>query len=537
MAKFPGKSIYQGIAIGPVFVMNAAVPTIEAKTSADPEAEKERFTEARQTALQQLGALYDKTLAETDEETAAIFEVHQMLLEDDDLVDSVVEQIEQGASAEYAVQQVGQNLADQFAAMDDDYFRERAIDMKDITQRVIRNLLDLPDIVVNTPSIIVADDLTPSETIHLGKDLILGFATRQGSSSSHSAILARTMGIPALYQVDINPDWHGKTALLDADEGILLLDPTADELATYESKHKEVLARKAALESLIDEEDVTQDGTTVDLFANIGSVEDAELALANGARGIGLFRSEFLYLDRDHLPTEDEQYNAYRAVLEAMDGKKVVIRTLDIGADKTAAYLNLQEEQNPALGYRAIRICLTEPEIFRTQLRALLRASVHGTLAIMLPMIISLAEIRQTKAILAEVKQELDNEDISYGNPELGIMIETPAAALMADELAKEVDFFSLGTNDLTQYTLAIDRQNERLDTFLDPHHPALLRLIEWTVKSGHDAGIWVGICGELGADPELIETFLRMGIDELSVSPALVLPTRQRIRSLDLTD
>ncbi len=534
-----GKSILNGIAIGPLRIYRKAEAQASAGTALSPEEEWERFEAARVQAQEQLGVLYEKALEEVGEDNAAIFEIHQMMLDDDDYLDAVKGILEtQGATAEYAVSATGENFSAAFAAMDDAYMQARATDVKDISQRVANILSGKAEgsLLGDEPAILVADDLTPSETVQLDKSKLLGFITRHGSSNSHTAILARTMNIPALIGVDFDESWDGRLAVLDGYNHCVYIDPAADLLSTMEEKQKNDLKHEALLQTLKKKPNVTLDGREIKVYANIGNAGDIGLVLQNDAGGIGLFRSEFLYLESEDYPTEEEQFLIYKRVVETMAGKKVIIRTLDIGADKQAAYFHLDQEENPALGYRAIRICLTRQEIFKQQLRAILRASAFGTVSIMFPMIISVREVRDAKELLEACKAELRQEGVAFGQVEVGIMVETPAAVMIADELAEEVDFFSLGTNDLTQYTLAIDRQNPKLDHFYDPHHPAVLRMIRQTVEAGHRHGCWVGICGELGADQTLTETFLRMGLDELSVSPSAVLPLRKIIRSLDLS-
>ena len=532
-----GKKVFHGIAIGKVRVFAKTENQVSRRKIEDTQAEVARFEDAKQKAIDQLHALYEKALKEVGEVNAQIFDVHAMMLDDGDYIDSIHNLIEgQNVNAEYAVAQTGDNFAKMFADMDDEYFKARSVDVKDISERVITilNGNDTASDIGEDPVIIVAEDLAPSETVQMDKSKLLGFVTHLGSANSHTAILARTMGIPALISVDIETSWNGKMAILDGYAGKIIVDPDAAMLAEYEEKKKKDEEQKELLLTLKGKENVTKSGQKINLYANIGNVSDLAGVLENDAGGIGLFRSEFLYLEKDDFPTEEEQFAVYRKVAETMAGKKVIIRTLDIGADKQVDYFNLGKEDNPALGYRAIRICLTQPEIFKTQLRALFRASNYGNIAIMYPMIISVDEVRQIKEIVAEVKAELTAENIPFGEVEQGIMIETPAAAVMSDELAKEVDFFSIGTNDLTQYTLAIDRQNSKLDRFYNPHHEAVLRLIERVVKNAHAAGIWAGICGELGADTELTERFLQMGLDELSVSPGCILPVRKAIREAE---
>ena len=532
-----GKSVYSGVAIGRLAIYHKADNQVKREKISDVEAELARFEEARNTAKEQLAGLYEKALKEVGEVNAAIFEVHQMMLDDLDYVESVTNMIQsQEVNAEYAVATTGDTLSEVFASMDDDYMRERAADVKDISNRVIAVLQGngAGGLNADEPVILLADDLAPSETVQLDKSKVLSFVTRHGSTNSHTAILARTMNIPALIGIDYPEDAEGKMGIVDGYEGKLIIDPPVSVLETYQKRKEADEEKKRLLLELKGKENVTIDGTKINLYANIGSVADVASVLANDAGGIGLFRSEFLYLESSDYPTEEEQFAAYRKVAESMAGKKVIIRTLDIGADKQVDYFGLDKEDNPAMGYRAIRICLTQPEIFKTQLRALFRASNYGNIAIMYPMIISVDEVRKIKAISEEVKEELTKEGIPFGNVEQGIMIETPAAAVMSDELAKEVDFFSIGTNDLTQYTLAIDRQNAKLDSFYNPHHEAVLRLIQMTVENAHKAGIWAGICGELGADTTLTQRFLEMGVDELSVSPGCVLPVRKAIRDAE---
>lgn len=531
-----GKAIFGGIAIGPISFFAKEQKQVKRTKVEDTEAEIARYEAALATAIEQLGALYEKALKEVGESEAQIFEVHQMMLEDDDYNDSVKNIISsQGLNAEFAVATTGDNFSTMFAAMDDEYFQARAVDVKDISERIINILMGIGEAKVSDePSIIVAEDLAPSETVQMDKSKLLGFVTRLGSSNSHTAILARTMNIPALIQVDIKEEWNGKQAIIDGFSGKFIIEPEADVLEEYQKKQAEQQERRRLLAEQKGKPTVTKNGKAIKLFANIGSVSDLQSVMENDAAGIGLFRSEFLYLESETYPTEEEQFKAYKMVAETMAGKKVIIRTLDIGADKQVDYFELDKEENPAMGLRAIRICLTRPEIFKTQLRALLRASAFGNIAVMYPMIISVEEVRKIKAIMEEVKAELDEAGIPYGNVEQGIMIETPAAVILSDLLAKEVDFFSIGTNDLTQYTLAIDRQNAKLDEFYNPHHEAVLRMIQMVVENAHKAGIWAGICGELGADLELTDRFMEMGVDELSVSPTFIYPVRQKIREYD---
>ncbi len=537
MERYIGKGVMRGIAIGRVYLYQKADIQVTDQKISDPTAEKERFLAAVEQAKAQLTRLYGEALANVGEDHAAIFDVHKMLLEDEDYLDAAAGEIDDGYNAVYAVDLAGTQFAEMFAAMDDEYMRGRAADFKDISRRVIRILLDLPEEEIRSeePVVLVADDLTPSETVKFDKTKILGFVTVKGSANSHTAILARSMNLPALVCVDVPlaDELHGKTCVVDGFEGEFLVEPEEEILSEKVVRKNQWIADLEALEKLKGQDNVTKSGKRIDIFANIGNVKDAEEACAADAGGIGLFRSEFLYLGRDTFPSEEEQYTSYKAVLEKMEGKKVVIRTLDIGADKKVDYFGLDPEENPALGYRAIRICLDREEIFITQLRALYRAAAHGKLAIMFPMIISVDEVKRIKQIVEMVKEELTKEGYPVGEAELGIMIETPAAAVISDRLAKEVDFFSIGTNDLTQYTLAVDRQNQKLEGICDTHHEALLRLIEMTVKNAHEAGIWVGICGELGADTELTEWFLKIGVDELSVAASAVLKVRRAVREL----
>lgn len=539
MQELKGKSVFGGIAIGRISVYNKDESTVKRVKIEDTAAEVKRFEEAKETAKEQLQALYEKALVEVGEVNAMIFDVHQMMLDDLDYVEAITHMIEnQGINAEYAVAATGDNFSNMFAAMDDDYMKARAADVKDISNRVVKILQGKKDNVLDgdEPVILLADDLAPSETVQLDKSKVLAFVTRHGSTNSHTAILARTMNIPALIGVRFEEAVDGKFAIVDGYNGSVYVEPTDDVVKEYESKKQETEEKKRLLQELKGKENITLDGKKIKLYANIGGVADVASALQNDAEGIGLFRSEFLYLESDTFPTEEEQFQAYKTVAENMAGKKVIIRTLDIGADKQVDYFNLDKEDNPAMGYRAIRICLTQPEIFKTQLRAIFRASYYGNIGIMYPMIISVSEVQRIHAIVDEVKAELDAQGLPYGDVEQGIMIETPAAVMMSAELAKEVDFFSIGTNDLTQYTLAIDRQNPKLDDFYDSHHPAILRMIQMVIENGHKEGCWVGICGELGADTTLTETFLKMGIDELSVSPSMIFPVRDKVRSTDTT-
>ena len=539
MLEITGKSVFGGVAIGPVKVYRKGENVVKRVKVEDTEAEVKRFDAAKDTAKDQLDALHDKALKEVGEANAAIFEAHRMFLEDPGYLDSVYNIIRtQGVNAEVAVATTGDNYAEMLAAMDDDYMKARSADVKDVSNRVISVLQgntgdgQLGDV----PVILLADDLAPSETVQLDKTKVLSFVTRHGSTNSHTAILARTMGIPAIIGADFSEDVDGRTGIVDGALGKLFIDPDEETLKKYTEQKAALDEKKRLLQELKGKDNVTIDGKKINLYANIGGVADVAEVLNNDAGGIGLFRSEFLYLKKDDYPTEEEQFEAYRKVAQMMAGKKVIIRTLDIGADKQADYFHLEHEENPAMGFRAIRICLKRPEIFKTQLRAIFRASYYGNIAIMYPMIISVDEVKRIKEIVADVKKELDAESIPYGDVEQGIMVETPAAVIMSEELAQEVDFFSIGTNDLTQYTLACDRQNAAVEDFADTHHPAVLRSIETTIKNGHNGGAWVGICGELGADTSLTETFLRMGVDELSVSPSRILSVRDAIRKVDLS-
>lgn len=543
MRIFKGNAVFNGIAIGAVCLYKKQDSQVKRVHSDDADIEKERFKWAAEQACQELRVLYDKALVEVGETSAAIFEAHQMMLEDDDYIESVEHIIEtQQVNAEYAVACTADNYAAMFEAMNDDYMRGRAADVKDVSNRVIDILKGVTNSVATEGQsglIIVAEDLVPSETVQMDKSKVVSFVTRYGSTNSHTAILARTMNIPALINVDFPSgsdsasNIDGKTAIVDGYSGELIIEPDEETMTRLTKRHEEDIKRRKLLLELKGKDNVTSDGRRIEVYANIGGVADAMSALQNDAGGIGLFRSEFLYLGTDGYPSEEEQFLAYKAVAEAMAGKKVIIRTLDIGADKQADYFGLEGEENPAMGFRAIRICLKRPDIFKAQLRAILRASVYGNISVMFPMIISVSEVKRIKELLEEVKDELGNEGIPYKKIETGIMIETPAAVMISDELAKEVDFFSIGTNDLTQYTLAIDRQNEKLSDFYDSHHPAVLRMIELVVKNGHSNGCWVGICGELAADFSLTKEFVDMGVDELSVSPTFILGLRERIRGL----
>ena len=533
-----GKSVLKGIAIGKIYLYEKQEYVLEQKQVADAEAEVARFEAAKETAIGQLDDLYEKALAEAGEEQAMIFDVHKMMLDDGDYLDAITGLIRsEKVNAEYAVHTTGEQFAAVFASMDDEYMKARSADVKDISGRVIRILAGIGDgsIASEEPVILLADDLTPSETVSLDKSKILAFVTRNGSANSHTAILARSMNIPALVQTDVEllKEYHGIDAVVDGLDGKLYLDPEETVLAELVQKKEACGRERAELEKLIGLDNVTRDGRKINVYANIGSPEDVDKVLLNDAGGIGLFRSEFLYLGREDYPSEEEQFEIYKEVLSRMEGKKVIIRTLDIGADKQVDYFKLPKEENPAMGYRAIRICLDRIDVFKTQLRAIYRASVYGTAAIMFPMIISVKEILRIKEIVEEVKAELTAAGIEIAPVELGIMVETPAAVMISEELAKEVSFFSIGTNDLTQYTLAIDRQNQSLDTIYDSHHPAVLRMIQMTIENGHKGGSWVGIFGELGADTTLTKTFVDMGIDELSVSPTYVLGLRKAIREI----
>ena len=533
-----GKSILNGIAIGTIRCLRRPAVQAAVSSTLTPEEERKRFEQARRQAQAQLKALYDNAVSEVGEENAAIFDIHSMMLDDEDYLDAVRCIIDtQGATAEHAVHTTGENFAAAFAAMDDTYMQARAVDVRDISRRVVHILAGVQEEQQwDQPFILMADDLTPSQTVQLDKSLLLGFVTRHGSSNSHTAILARTMGIPALIGVEIDESWDGQPAVLDGYNHCLYIDPTDDLLTSMEAKRRADAEQASLLQGLKKKPNITLDGHEIKVYANIGNASDVGLVLQNDAQGIGLFRSEFIYLDRKDYPSEEVQFAIYKRVVETMAGRKVIIRTLDIGADKQADYFGLEKEENPAMGFRAIRVCLTRRDMFKAQLRAILRAAAYGTVSIMFPMIISVREVRDAKELLEDCRRELLEQGLPVGKVEIGIMVETPAAVMLANELAQEVQFFSLGTNDLTQYTLAIDRQNPRLEPFYDPHHPAVLRMIQATVDAGHRHGCWVGICGELGADLSMTETFLRMGVDELSVSPAAVLPLRKRIRSLDLS-
>ena len=542
MQIYNGKSVFGGIAIGKISVYQKKEQQVKRVKIDDPEQEMARYEKAKAEGIKQLQRLYDKALREVGEANAAIFEVHQMMMEDDGYNESVENIIRsQGVNAEYAVATTGDNYAQMFSAMDDDYMRERAADVRDISERLLNilNGVETGAVDADEPKIIVAEDLAPSETVQLDKDKVLSFVTVKGSLNSHTAILARTMAIPALVNtsVSLESEIDGRLGIVDGANGTFYVDPDEATLAEMKKRQEEDLSRKQLLLTLKGKENVTLDGQKVMLYANIGNIKDLATVIQNDAGGIGLFRSEFIYLEKEDFPTEEEQFQIYRQVAQTMAGKRVIIRTLDIGADKQCDYFHMEHEENPALGCRAIRICLTRPEIFKTQLRALFRASAFGKIAIMYPMITSVQEVRKIKEIVEEVKAELTSQGVEFGNPEQGIMIETPAAAIISDDLAKEVDFFSIGTNDLSQYTMAIDRQNPQLDLFFDPHHPAVLRMISLVMENAHKAGIWAGICGELGADQSLTKEFLAMGVDELSVSPGSILPLRKIILETNVTD
>ena len=542
MQCFQGKSVYKGIAMGPVVVLKKNDYQVKRTRIEDAEAEAARVDVALKASQEQLQKLYDKAVKEVGEASAAIFEVHQMMLEDEDYLEAIQNMIRtEQVNAEYAVAVTGDNFAEMFASMDDDYMKARSADIKDISERLVRNLSGQGDVDLSSiePSVIVADDLSPSETVQMDKDKILAFVTVHGSTNSHTAILARMMNIPALIGVkmDLEELQTGMTAVVDGFGGKVTFEPDEELKAQTEARMQEEEEKLKLLQELKGKENITLDGRKINIYANIGSVGDIGYVMENDAGGIGLFRSEFLYLGRNDFPTEEEQFQAYKQAVQMMAGKKVIIRTLDIGADKQVDYFNLGNEDNPAMGYRAIRICLKQPKIFKTQLRALLRAAVYGNLSIMYPMITSTEEVKRIYEIVAEVEEELKAQEIQYKIPEQGIMIETPAAAIISDRLAEMVDFFSIGTNDLTQYTLAIDRQNEKLDEFYNPHHEALLRMIQMVVDNAHKCGKWAGICGELGADPTLTEQFVRMGLDELSVAPSMVLKLRKIVREMKVEE
>ena len=535
MIVFTGKGVFGGIAIGKIAVYGKKEQKVKRQRVEDTQAEIARFEQAKNQAIEQLGKLYEKALHEVGEANAMIFQIHQMMLEDLDYEESILNIIKnQELNAEYAVASTGENFSEMFAAMDDDYMRGRAADVKDVSERLVRILTGVGDskMASGEPVIIVADDLAPSETIQLDKSKVLAFVTRHGSVNSHTAILARMMNIPALIGVDYEEDWDGALAVVDGSQGMIYVEPTKEVLDEKRAALEEQKKKEQLLQKLKGEENITLDGRKINIYANIGNVSDLGAVLQNDAGGIGLFRSEFLYLERSTYPTEEEQFLVYKRVAETMGGRKVIIRTLDIGADKQADYFNIEHEENPAMGYRAIRICLDRVDIFKTQLRALYRASMFGNLSIMFPMIISVEEVKRIKEIVEEVKEELRRDQVPHKEDvEIGIMIETPAAVMVSDQLAQEVDFFSVGTNDLTQYTLAIDRQNPKLDNLYVPDHPAIMRMLKIIADNGHKGGCWVGICGELAANLDLTEQFLKMGYDELSVSPTFVLPLRQKVR------
>lgn len=538
MKVYKGKPVYKGIVLGPAVVLSKNDCQVKRHRVEDAESEIRRLGEASEKAKEQLQGLYEKAVKEVGEASAAIFEVHQMMLDDEDYLDAIHNMIRtELVNAEYAVAVTGDNFAQMFANMEDDYMKARAADITDISNRIVKNLTGCEEVDFSSmePSIIVADDLSPSETVQMDKEKILAFVTVHGSTNSHTAILARMMNIPALIGTPVNLEEirTGMTAIVDGFRGEVIFEPSEEVSNEAAAKIREEKEKMYLLQELKGKENITLDGRKINLYANIGSVGDMAYVLENDAGGIGLFRSEFLYLGRNDFPTEEEQFQAYKQVVQTMAGKKVIIRTLDIGADKQVDYFNLEKENNPAMGYRAIRICLKQPEIFRTQLRALLRAAALGNLSVMYPMITSVEEVKQIYDIVKSVQDELERDQIPYRLPEQGIMIETPAAVMISDELAELVDFFSIGTNDLTQYTLAVDRQNERLDDFYNPHHKAILKMIQMVVDNAHKQGKWVGICGELGADMELTEKFIRMGVDELSVAPSMILKLRKAIREM----
>ena len=543
MVIYEGKAVFEGIAIGKISVYKKQEQSVKRIKVDDTEAEKKRYADAREVAIQQLKALYDKAVKEVGESGAEIFEAHQLMVDDEDYIESAESIIEtEGVNAEYAVAQTGDNFAKMFSEMEEEYFRGRAADIKDITERILNALsgAGAGGIVSDEPVIVVADDLAPSETVQMDKDKILSFVTVHGSANSHTSILAKTMSIPAIIgcPVPLSEEADGKLAVVDGYEGKLYVEPDDETLAAKKKLLLEEEEKKNLLERLKGKENITLDGQKINLYANIGNTKDLGLVLKNDAGGIGLFRSEFIYLGSDDYPTEDEQFAIYKQVAQTLAGRKVIIRTLDIGADKQADYFQLPKEENPAMGLRAIRICLTRPEVFKTQLRAILRASAFGKVSIMFPMIISVDEVKKIKSIVDEVKKELDADGLDYDkNIELGIMIETPAAVMIADELAEEVDFFSVGTNDLTQYTLAIDRQNQSLDEFYDSHHPAIMKMLQMIADAAHRHNAWAGICGELGADLSLTKEFLAMGYDELSVSPGRILPIRKTVIETNVSE
>lgn len=538
MQKYSGKSVMQGIAVGKIYVYRNQEAVPEKKQVADPETEVRRFFGAKDKAAEQLDKLYQDAVTKTGEEQALIFDIHKMMLDDGDYLEGIQGKIrEEKVNAEFAVMEIGEQFAEIFSSMDDEYMKARSADVLDISKRVVRILMGIGDGALDTekPVIILADDLSPSETMQMDKNKVLAFVTKNGSANSHTAILARSMNIPSLVKTDVEilDEYQGKNAVVDGFTGTLIMDPDEQTLTEMIERKNRWTEDCAALLALKGMDNVTSDGRHVNIYANIGNASDIDKVIESDAGGIGLFRSEFIYLGSRDYPTEEEQFAIYKEVISKMGGKKVIIRTLDIGADKQADYFKLPKEENPAMGYRAIRICLDRVEVFKTQLRAIYRASAFGTASIMFPMIISVGEIRRIKEIVEEVKAELRAEGYEMGQVELGIMIETPAAVMVSDELAKEVEFFSIGTNDLTQYTLAIDRQNQSLDAYYDSHHPAVLKMIQMTIENGHSAGIWVGICGELASDTTLTETFMDMGIDELSVSPTYVLGLRKTVRDI----
>lgn len=542
MITLQGKGVFGGIAIGEIAFFKRDSGVVQRKKVEDPQAEIQRFENAKAKAIEELGELYDKAVSEVGESNAMLFQTHQFMLEDLDYVEAIENMIQtQSVNAEYAVSVTGDNFSQMFASMDDDYMRERAADVKDISARVVKILTGAGEngLVTDKPVILASDDLAPSETVQLNKDMVLSFVTQGGSTNSHTAILAKTMNIPAIIGIGdaLDEKYEGKEAIVDGANGCLIIEPDEETMKEYQAKKQEYLAQQELLQQFRGKETVSLDGQKVKLYANIGNASDIGAVIKNDAAGIGLFRSEFLYLENDNFPTEEEQFKVYKYVAETMGQKQVIIRTLDIGADKQVDYFNLGNEDNPAMGYRAIRICLKQPEIFKTQLRALLRAAVYGNLSIMYPMITSTEEVKKIYEIVAEVEEELKAQEIQYKIPEQGIMIETPAAAIISDRLAEMVDFFSIGTNDLTQYTLAIDRQNEKLDEFYNPHHEALLRMIQMVVDNAHKCGKWAGICGELGADTTLTEEFVRMGLDELSVAPSMVLKLRKIVREMKVEE
>lgn len=540
MEQIRGKSILNRIAIGRIRYYKKEKGTLTERGVADIDLELSRYDRACDVAETELNALYEKACAQVGKANAAVFKVHSLMIRDADFRRFVVQMIaEQGVNAEEAVTLAGDHFCRMFSELEDDYFKERAADIRDISDRLVRILSGIQENawVLKEPVIVAACDLAPSETVQMDKNMLLGFVTEQGSSNSHTAILARSMGIPALVSVPVKEEWDGKMAVIDGEDGVLYLDPDEKTIRLMEEKMASARERERLLLELREKEDVTADGTKIRLYGNIGGEADVDEILKYNGAGIGLFRTEFLYLEKETYPTEEEQYQVYRRVAERMNGREVIIRTLDIGADKQADYLGLEREENPALGFRAIRICLKRPDMFKTQLRAIYRAGMYGNIAVMFPMITSLRELKRAKELVEEVKGELMEQGIPFRNIPLGIMIETPAAAIMSGELAKEVDFFSIGTNDLTQYVLAIDRQNEKLDEFYDPHHPAVMKLIGYVAECGHAEGCTVGICGELAADTHLTETFLKLGIDELSVSPSFLLPVRQKIRHISLNN